>query len=221
MIPVIAIDGPTASGKGTVAQRVARELGFHYLDSGALYRIVGLASQKQSIDLTDHDGLGEFTRGLKIVFDQDRVLLGNEDVSEAIRSEEMGQRASTVGAIPSVRHALLSLQKSFLLAPGLVADGRDMGSVIFPEAVLKVFLTAKVEIRAERRYKQLIAKGISANIENLTRDLIERDQRDTQRTDAPLVQCEGALLLDTTDQSVDQATHQILEWYQMVIRNMS
>jgi cytidylate kinase len=221
MIPVIAIDGPTASGKGTVAQRVARELGFHYLDSGALYRIVGLASQKQSIDLTDHDGLGEFTRGLKIVFDQDRVLLGNEDVSEAIRSEEMGQRASTVGAIPSVRHALLSLQKSFLLAPGLVADGRDMGSVIFPEAVLKVFLTAKVEIRAERRYKQLIAKGISANIENLTRDLIERDQRDTQRTDAPLVQCEGALLLDTTDQSVDQATHQILEWYQMVLRNMS
>jgi cytidylate kinase len=221
MIPVIAIDGPTASGKGTVAQRVARELCFHYLDSGALYRIVGLASQKQSIDLTDHDGLGEFTRGLKIVFDQDRVLLGNEDVSEAIRSEEMGQRASTVGAIPSVRHALLSLQKSFLLAPGLVADGRDMGSVIFPEAVLKVFLTAKVEIRAERRYKQLIAKGISANIENLTRDLIERDQRDTQRTDAPLVQCEGALLLDTTDQSVDQATHQILEWYQMVLRNMS
>jgi len=221
MIPVIAIDGPTASGKGTVAQRVARELGFHYLDSGALYRIVGLASQKQSIDLTDHDGLGEFTRGLKIVFDQDRVLLGNEDVSEAIRSEEMGQRASTVGAIPSVRHALLSLQKSFLLAPGLVADGRDMGSVIFPEAVLKVFLTAKVEIRAERRYKQLIAKGISANIENLTRDLIERDQRDTQRTDAPLVRCEGALLLDTTDQSVDQATHQILEWYQMVLRNMS
>ncbi len=221
MIPVIAIDGPTASGKGTVAQRVARELGFHYLDSGALYRIVGLASQKQSIDLTDHDGLGEFTRGLKIVFDQDRVLLGNEDVSEAIRSEEMGQRASTVGAIPSVRHALLSLQKSFLLAPGLVADGRDMGSVIFPEAVLKVFLTAKVEIRAERRYKQLIAKGISANIVNLTRDLIERDQRDTQRTDAPLVQCEGALLLDTTDQSVDQATHQILEWYQMVLRSMS
>jgi len=221
MIPVIAIDGPTASGKGTVAQRVARELGFHYLDSGALYRIVGLASQKQSIDLTDHDGLGEFTRGLKIVFDQDRVLLGNEDVSEAIRSEEMGQRASTVGAIPSVRHALLSLQKSFLLAPGLVADGRDMGSVIFPEAVLKVFLTAKVEIRAERRYKQLIAKGISANIVNLTRDLIERDQRDTQRTDAPLVQFEGALLLDTTDQSVDQATHQILEWYQMVLRNMS
>ena len=221
MIPVIAIDGPTASGKGTVAQRVARELGFHYLDSGALYRIVGLASQKQSIDLTDHDGLGEFTRGLKIVFDQDRVLLGDEDVSEAIRSEEMGRRASTVGAIPSVRHALLSLQKSFLLAPGLVADGRDMGSVIFPEAVLKVFLTAKVEIRAERRYKQLIAKGISANIENLTRDLIERDQRDTQRTDAPLVQCEGALLLDTTDQSVDQATHQILEWYQMVLRNMS
>jgi cytidylate kinase len=221
MIPVIAIDGPTASGKGTVAQRVARELGFHYLDSGALYRIVGLASQKQSIDLTDHDGLGEFTRGLKIVFDQNRVLLGDEDVSEAIRSEEMGRRASTVGAIPSVRHALLSLQKSFLLAPGLVADGRDMGSVIFPEAVLKVFLTAKVEIRAERRYKQLIAKGISANIENLTRDLIERDQRDTQRTDAPLVQCEGALLLDTTDQSVDQATHQILEWYQMVLRNMS
>jgi len=219
MIPVIAIDGPTASGKGTVAQRVADQLGFHYLDSGALYRIVGLASLDHKISLDSYDELGLLTQGLKIRFAQQHVYLDKKDVSEAIRTEEMGQRASAVGAIPQVRMALVELQKSFLSAPGLVADGRDMGTVIFPEAVLKVFLTASAQIRAQRRYKQLIAKGISANIDILTNDLLERDQRDTQRSTAPLIQSEDAYLLDTSDLTIDQAVHQIVSWYETVTQN--
>jgi cytidylate kinase len=216
MIPVIAIDGPTASGKGTVAQRVAKELGFHYLDSGALYRIVGLATKLKQMDLSDRETLGNFTKSLQISFDGERVFLEKQDVSNVIRTEEMGQRASAVGAIPEVRVALVDVQKAFLQAPGLVADGRDMGSVIFPEAVLKVFLTASAQIRAKRRYKQLIEKGISANIDILTQDLLERDKRDTQRSDAPLVQCKDAHLLDTSNQTVEEAVHQILVWYQAV-----
>ncbi len=219
MIPVIAIDGPTASGKGTVAQRVADQLGFHYLDSGALYRIVGLASLERGIPLDFYDELGHLTQGLKIRFAQGHVFLDEKDVSEAIRTEEMGQRASAVGAIPQVRMALVGLQKSFLSAPGLVADGRDMGTVIFPEAVLKVFLTASAQIRAQRRYKQLIAKGISANIDILTNDLLERDQRDTQRSTAPLIQSEDAYLLDTSNLTIDQAVHQIVSWYGTVTQN--
>jgi cytidylate kinase len=221
MIPVIAIDGPTASGKGTVAQIVAQQLGFHYLDSGALYRIVGLASQQRGINLEDHDALGQMVKTLNIQFADQKVWLGSlhgtrQDVTELIRTEEMGQRASAVGAIGSVREALVGLQKSFLQEPGLVADGRDMGSVIFPNAALKVFLTATPQIRAERRYKQLIVKGISANINILTKDLIERDQRDTQRSLAPLVQSKDALLLDTSDQTVEEAVTQILTWYQSI-----
>jgi cytidylate kinase len=218
MTSVIAIDGPTASGKGTVAQLVAKELGFHYLDSGALYRIVGLASLNQRIDLSQHDQLGQMTRSLKIRFDQQCVFLDGNDVSEAIRTEEMGQRASAVGAIPQVREALVELQKSFLVPPGLVADGRDMGTVIFPQAQLKVFLTASAQIRAQRRYKQLIAKGISANIDILTQDLLDRDQRDTQRSTAPLIQSEDAYLLDTSDLSIDQAVQKILRWYASVVQ---
>jgi len=218
MISIIAIDGPTASGKGTVAQLVAKELGFHYLDSGALYRIVGLASLHQQIDLSHHDQLGQMTRGLKIRFDQQGVFLDENDISEAIRTEEMGQRASAVGAIPQVRQALVELQKSFLSLPGLVADGRDMGTVIFPQAQLKVFLTASAQIRAQRRYKQLIAKGISANIDILTKDLLDRDQRDTQRSTAPLIQSEDAYLLDTSDLSIDQAVQKILKWYVQAVQ---
>ena len=218
MTSVIDIDGPTASGKGTVAQLVAKELGFHYLDSGALYRIVGLASLNQRIDLSQHDQLGQMTRSLKIRFDQQCVFLDGNDVSEAIRTEEMGQRASAVGAIPQVREALVELQKSFLVPPGLVADGRDMGTVIFPQAQLKVFLTASAQIRAQRRYKQLIAKGISANIDILTQDLLDRDQRDTQRSTAPLIQSEDAYLLDTSDLSIDQAVQKILRWYASVVQ---
>ena len=215
-IPIIAIDGPTASGKGTVAQLVASKLGFHYLDSGALYRIVGFASKAAGVDYSQHQAMASLCLSLTIEFQQDRIFLDQMDITEAIRTEEMGLRASSVGAIPAVRQALLELQKSFLKAPGLVADGRDMGSVVFPQAQLMVFLTADAKIRAERRYKQLIAKGISANIDILTKDLVERDLRDTQRSVAPLVQGEDAFLLDTSDKTIDEAVNQILDWYQKV-----
>jgi cytidylate kinase len=166
-LPVIAIDGPTASGKGTVAQLVANHLGFHYLDSGALYRIVGFASLQKNIPLDQGLALAKMTQSLQIEFKGNNIFLDNQEITELIRTEEMGLRASAVGAIPEVRLALLSLQKSFLKAPGLVADGRDMATVIFPEAILKVFLTASAKIRAERRFKQLKNKGISANIDIL------------------------------------------------------
>jgi cytidylate kinase len=216
MIPIIAIDGPTASGKGTVAQAVAKELGFHYLDSGALYRLVGLASKQANVEFSQHQQLAQLSLGLQIEFKENQVLLNQKDVTEAIRTEEMGQRASSVGAIPAVREALFSLQKGFLKPPGLVADGRDMATVIFPEAELKVFLTATPQIRAQRRYKQLIAKGISANIDILTQDLVERDLRDTQRETAPLVQSEDAFLLDTSNQTIEEAVKQIIVWYRTV-----
>jgi CMP/dCMP kinase len=216
MIPIIAIDGPTASGKGTVAQLVAEKLGFHYLDSGALYRIVGFASKLANIDLSQTDQVAQMCPSLQITFVQDKIFLDQEDITEAIRTEEMGLRASAVGAIPEVRQALFELQRGFLKPPGLVADGRDMASVVFPEAQLKVFLTANAQIRAERRYKQLIAKGISANIEVLTQDLVARDLRDTQRSVAPLVQSKDALLLDTTDKTIEESVNQVLAWYQLI-----
>jgi cytidylate kinase len=216
MTPIIAIDGPTASGKGTVAQLVASRLGFHYLDSGALYRIVGFASKKAGIAFSEAQALAKLTLSLQIEFRNDRIFLNQIEVTDAIRTEEMGLRASSVGAIPEVRDALFQLQRSFLKQPGLVADGRDMASVVFPEAQLKVFLTAEATIRAERRYKQLIAKGISANIENLTQDLVARDLRDTQRAVAPLKKSEDAFLLDTSDKSIDEAVDQIISWYELV-----
>jgi len=216
MIPIIAIDGPTASGKGTVAQRVAQQLGFHYLDSGALYRLVGLASQQSGIEFSEPLLLKELCLHMAIEFRHGRVFLGKEDVTEAIRTEEMGKRASSAGAVPEVREALIQVQKSFLKLPGLVADGRDMGSVIFPQAQLKVFLTADAQVRAQRRYKQLIAKGISANIVVLTKDLVERDLRDTQRETAPLVQSEDAFLLDTSDQTIEEAVNRIIGLYQQI-----
>ena len=216
MIPVIAIDGPTASGKGTVAELVAERLSFHYLDSGALYRLVGLASQQAGIEFNEPQRLRELCLKMEIEFRDGRIFLNQEDVSEVIRTEEMGKRASSAGAVPEVREALIQVQKSFLKPPGLVADGRDMGSVIFPQAQLKVFLTADAKIRAQRRYKQLIAKGISANIDILTKDLVERDLRDTQRETAPLIQSEDAFLLDTSDQTIEEAVNRILGWYQQV-----
>ena len=216
MIPVIAIDGPTASGKGTVAELVAERLSFHYLDSGALYRLVGLASQQAGIEFNEPQRLRELCLKMDIEFRDGRIFLNQEDVSEVIRTEEMGKRASSAGAVPEVREALIQVQKSFLKPPGLVADGRDMGSVIFPQAQLKVFLTADAKIRAQRRYKQLIAKGISANIDILTKDLVERDLRDTQRETAPLIQSEDAFLLDTSDQTIEEAVNRIVAWYQQV-----
>jgi len=214
--PVIAIDGPTASGKGTVAQKVAQHFGFHYLDSGALYRLVGLASHLEGVALTDEAGLAKIAKRLPVVFDGNKIYLNNQEVTEDIRQEEMGKRASAVGAIRGVRTALVDRQRAFLQPPGLVADGRDMASVIFPEAILKVFLTASVDARADRRYKQLIAKGFSANIDTLTQDLRERDERDTQRADAPLALVPGARMLDTTQMTVEQAVSQVIDWYKEV-----
>ena len=212
--PVIAIDGPTASGKGTVASLVAQQLGFHYLDSGALYRLVALASEKQGINVQNASELGLLVPKLFISFKNSQIFLNGEDVSEAIRTENIGLRASAVAIHPEVRLALVDLQHSFRQSPGLVADGRDMASVIFPDAVLKVFLTATASARAERRYKQLIAKGISAKLEDLLQDLQERDARDSSRGAAPLMIADGAKVLETSDLSIDQAVREVLDWYQ-------
>ncbi len=212
-IPVITIDGPTASGKGTVAHRVAAKLGFHYLDSGALYRLTALSAMRQQIPLTDEHALAKAAEKLPCKFVGDQILLANENVTSAIRAEEVGNMASKIAALPAVRHALAGLQLGFRVTPGLVADGRDMGTVVFPHAVLKVFLTASAEARAERRYKQLIEKGFSASMEDLLKDLRERDARDSSRAIAPLKPAEGAHILDTSDMTADQAVDQVLKWY--------
>ena len=215
--PVIAIDGPTASGKGTVASLVAEKLGFHYLDSGALYRLVALASEKQAIDVKNGPELGLLVSKLLISFKNSRILLDNADVTDAIRTEKIGLRASAIAVHPEVRANLVGLQRSFRQSPGLVADGRDMASVIFPDAVLKVFLTATAAARAQRRYKQLIAKGISAKLEDLLQDLQDRDARDSSRGTAPLLVADDAKVLETSDLSIDQAVKAVLGWYQSAI----
>ena len=212
-IPVIAIDGPTASGKGTVAQRVAKTLGFHYLDSGALYRLGALSALRRNTPFSDEDALADFAGNLPCTFDGEKILLAEEDVSNALRAEEVGNAASRIAALPTVRQALSELQLRFRKLPGLVADGRDMGTVIFPQADLKVFLTASVAARAQRRYKQLIEKGFSANMHDLLKDLAERDARDVNRAVAPLKPAEDAYLLDTSDMTADQAVEQVLQWY--------
>ncbi len=212
-VPVIAIDGPTASGKGTVAHRVATRLGFHYLDSGALYRLTALSALRHQTPLNDEHALAKLAEKLPLRFTGDEIWLGSENVSLAIRAEEVGNTASRIAALPAVRHALTGLQLSFRKSPGLVADGRDMGSVVFPRALLKVFLTASVEKRAERRYKQLIEKGFPANMDDLLKDLRERDERDSNRAVAPLKPAEGACLLDTSEMTADEAVEQVLRWY--------
>jgi cytidylate kinase len=212
-VPVIAIDGPTASGKGTVAQRVADALGFHYLDSGALYRLVGLASFKAGVQTNAEQDLIPIAEKLNVIFQGDKVILAGEDVTETIRQEEMGKRASEVAIHPGVRAALVARQQAFRQSPGLVADGRDMASVIFKDAVTKVFLTASVDARAQRRYKQLIAKGFSANMSVLLQDLRDRDARDANRSTSPLKAVEGAHHLDTTSMTIDEAVNQVLDWY--------
>lgn len=213
-VPVITIDGPSASGKGTVAARVAARLAFHYLDSGSLYRLVALYAGLNRIDLDDEVALAGAALTLPVEFCEGLVLLAGNDVSEAIRAEEIGLGASRVGALPAVRTALLQRQRDFRLAPGLVTDGRDMGSVVFPDATLKVFLTASGGERAHRRYKQLIDKGESANLPRIRQDIIDRDRRDAARTVAPLRQEADALLLDTTHLTIDQAVEQVLSWFQ-------
>ncbi|KRB92851.1 (d)CMP kinase [Noviherbaspirillum sp. Root189] len=215
-IPVITIDGPTASGKGTVAHRAAQQLGFHYLDSGALYRLTALSALRHNVALNDEHALAKTAEKLPCKFIGDQVWLANENVTSAIRAEEVGNTASKIAVLPTVRHALVGLQLGFRAPPGLVADGRDMGTVIFPHATLKIFLTASVEARAYRRYKQLIDKGFPANMEDLLKDLRERDTRDSSRAIAPLKPAEGAHILDTSDMTADQAVDQVLQWYAAV-----
>ncbi len=209
---VIAIDGPSASGKGTVAARVAEALGFAYLDSGALYRLTALAAKQAGIDWADETGVAGLAAVLDVEFSGSDILLNGALVGDAIRTEEMSAGASKVAALPAVREALLFRQRAFNTLPGLVGDGRDMGSVIFPKAPLKVFLTASAEARAERRYKQLIEKGFSANLADLLLDLRQRDARDSQRSVAPLRQEADAKLLDTTHLTIEQAVKQVLDW---------
>jgi 3-phosphoshikimate 1-carboxyvinyltransferase len=215
-IPVICVDGPTASGKGTLASRVAAKLGYHYLDSGALYRIAALAAVRAGLqlDLAHEHSLGKMAETLPVRFVGGQVLLGDDDVTDAIRTEEAGMNASRVSALPSVRTALVALQQSFRRLPGLVADGRDMGTVIFPDAAMKVYLTASAAQRAERRHKQLISKGISTTIDSLRQDLEARDARDSSRTVAPLKPAEDALLLDNSSQSVEESVAQVLQWWE-------
>ncbi len=213
-IPVIAIDGPSASGKGTVAQLVAAQLGFHYLDSGALYRIVAFATQQKNIDWDDTKAVAECAKTLTIEFGNEKVFLNNQDITNEIRTEAIGKGASKVAIHAQLRAALLSLQHSFCRAPGLVADGRDMGTVIFPSAQLKVFLTASTEVRATRRYQQLLNKNQPANYGDILLDLQERDARDKNRASAPLVMANDAVLLETDNLSISEAVKDILQNYQ-------
>jgi 3-phosphoshikimate 1-carboxyvinyltransferase len=208
--PVIAIDGPSASGKGTVAERVATALGYHYLDSGSLYRLTALAALRAGVALDDEVGVAELAAGLPASFIGGRILLSDDDVTDAIRTEEISAGASKVAALPAVRTALLGRQRAYRRFPGLVADGRDMASVVFPAAAAKVFLTASAEARAERRYKQLIAKGMPANMHALLQDLQERDARDVQRSVAPLKQCDDADLVDTTQMNIEAAVAAVM-----------
>jgi 3-phosphoshikimate 1-carboxyvinyltransferase len=221
-IPVLCIDGPTASGKGTLSSQVAQRLGYHLLDSGALYRLVGLAAERAGWSIQEDDlrepaqaqRLANMAQHLPVRFEGERIWLDGQDVSDAVRTESAGMAASRVSAVPAVREALMALQLGMRRLPGLVADGRDMGTVVFPGAPLKVFLTASAEQRAQRRHKQLISKGIPANIESLLADLRARDERDTQRTTAPLKAAEDALTLDNSSLTIEASVTQVLDWWQ-------
>jgi cytidylate kinase len=216
--PVIAIDGPSASGKGTVAQAVAAALGFHYLNSGALYRAVALAADRAGANSGDEAALAVLAAGLHVEFAGTSVELDGLDVTDAIQSEALGAAASRIAARAAVRQALLGRQRAFRLPPGLVADGRDMGSVVFPDATLKIYLTASPEERAARRHKQLMGKGMGANMTALLQDIRERDERDSARAVAPLQRCADAVLLDTTHMSVAEAVAQVLALYKQAPR---
>ncbi len=212
-IPVVTIDGPSASGKGTVAERVARALGFHFLDSGALYRLTALSALQAGVALDNEAGVARLAAALPATFRNGAVWLADANVTDAIRAEAVGEGASKVAALPAVRAALLDRQRAYRQAPGLVADGRDMGTVIFPDAPAKVFLTASAEARAERRYKQLIEKGNSASLPALVADMQARDARDTARAVAPLKPAPDALLLDTTHMDIESAVRAVLDHY--------
>jgi 3-phosphoshikimate 1-carboxyvinyltransferase len=212
-VPVIAIDGPSASGKGTVAQLVAVQLGFHYLDSGALYRLLALAAKQNGVALDSEDQLATLAANMDVRFEEAAIWLNGAQVGDELRSEQSAMAASKVAVLPTVRIALLDKQRAFRQAPGLVTDGRDMASVVFPDAILKIFLTATAEIRAERRYKQLIEKGMDASIANLLEDIRGRDERDSQRDVAPLQQVSEAGLLDTTNMTIEQVVQEVLLRY--------
>ena len=215
-VPVLALDGPSGSGKGTIARQVAAALDWHLLDSGALYRLVGLAAQRRDIDLADEAKLAGLAAELSVRFGSDeeggeRIWLDGADVTAAVRTEETGSLASTVAALPAVREALLDLQKSFRKTPGLVADGRDMGTQVFPDAAVKVFLTASPEERAKRRYKQLKDKGIGVSLSALSRDIADRDRRDSERAVAPLRPADDAYVLDSSDMTIEDVTLEVLD----------
>lgn len=218
-VPVLTIDGPVASGKGTVASRVAVALGFHYLDSGVLFRACGLKGLLLGLNLDDAAVCAKAAREMSISFAEGKVLLDGQDVTDRVRSEEVGMAASRVAVHPGVRAAVLDLELSFRQAPGLVADGRDMGEVVFPDAQLKVFLTASVASRAQRRYKQLIQKGISANLPHLVSDLAERDRRDRERAAAPLKPAAGARILDSSDLTIEETVETVLSWWRQAAVN--
>jgi len=214
-VPVLTIDGPSGSGKGTISRHVAQRLGWHYLDSGALYRAVGLAASWADIDLSDASALVRCTFDTEIGFREDaggepRVIVNGLDATDELRTETAGAAASAIAAIPEVRAALKDRQRAFRRAPGLVADGRDMGTVIFPDAACKVFLTASAEERAERRYKQLKEKGVSVTLDGLLREILARDARDASRAVAPLRPAEDAVRIDTTGQGIDQVVERVL-----------
>ena len=216
-VPVIAIDGPSGSGKGTIARRVATELGWHLLDSGALYRLVALAADRAGLADAGEAAFAELAAGLDVRFGTDeageeQVWLSGDEVSRELRTEEAGKGASRVAALPGVRDALLDLQKGFRQAPGLVADGRDMGTTVFPDAALKVFLTASAEERARRRHKQLKDKGIDVSLAALSRDIEARDKRDSERSVAPLRPADDARLLDSSSLTIEEVTRKVLGW---------
>lgn len=205
------MDGPSGSGKGTLAQRIADALGWHFLDSGAIYRVLGLMVERAGISGENVDKITVMAKSMPLSFDQGRVLLDGEDVSRSIRTETIGNAASKVAAIPQVREALLTWQRNYARSPGLVADGRDMGTVVFPQAKVKIFLTASAEERAQRRYKQLKEKGLGVNLARLTEEIRERDERDSKRAVAPLVASESAYQLDSTAMTIDEVYGQAMQ----------